>query len=437
MANQASGLPTRRAIFAATIGNGLEFYDFLTFAFFAIQIGKVFFPNGDPYLSLMGSLSAFGAGFIGRPLGAWILGGYADRIGRRPVMVFSMIIMGLAVTAIALTPPYATIGIAAPIIVVCARIVQGFALGAEVGVATAYLTECGSAERRGLNSGLQAVTQGVAFVVAPLVGYGLTVALTPAQLADFGWRIAMLLGAAIVPFAWLVRRDLPEPEPGQHGTAGDPAASQGIARVVLCSATLMAAGTTGTYFLNYTATFAQNNLSMSVGLGMLAEVATNVVMILATLGGGMWSDAVGRRPILIGCQVALIAALVPGMAIVLNYPSIGVLIAVNVVLSIAMNAGNGALYAAILESIDPGRRVRAFALIYAVPVTLFGGTTQLLLTWLIKQTGTPMSIAYYLTFLQVIGLGAVLLLRESAPAALARDQRKRCATGDGLPDRPA
>ena len=129
----------RRAILAATCGNALEFYDFVTYAYFAIQIGHTFFPSHSGYLSLMGSLATFGAGFVARPVGAWVIGGYADRHGRKKGMFLSMMLMGLGIITLALTPGYATIGIAAPILAIAARLAQGFALGGEVGAATTYM----------------------------------------------------------------------------------------------------------------------------------------------------------------------------------------------------------------------------------------------------------------------------------------------------------
>ena len=134
----------RRFIAAATVGNALEFYDFVTYTFFAIQIGRTFFPSHDAYASLMLSLATFGAGFVTRPIGGIVIGAYADRVGRRPAMMFSFTLMGAAVVAMALIPSYKTIGIAAPILAVLARMAQGFALGGEVGPTTAFLLECAS-----------------------------------------------------------------------------------------------------------------------------------------------------------------------------------------------------------------------------------------------------------------------------------------------------
>ncbi len=165
----------RRAILAATIGNALEFYDFITYGFFAIQIGHTFFPSHNGYISLMLSLATFGAGFITRPIGGIVLGTYADRVGRRPAMMLSFTLMGAAIITIALIPSYATIGIAAPILAVLARMAQGFSLGGEVGPTTAYLMESAPPNGRGFAVSWQGASQGISATVAGLVGFGLSV----------------------------------------------------------------------------------------------------------------------------------------------------------------------------------------------------------------------------------------------------------------------
>lgn len=176
----------RRTIVGATVGNAIEFYDFLVYSIFAIQIGRAFFPSDNEYLSLIASLATFGAGFISRPLGAWLIGAYADRHGRRPALLLTLVCMGLGIAGLALTPPYAQIGIAAPIIAVLARLLQGFALGGEVGPSTAFLIEAAAHSHRGLIGSLQRVTQLGAGGLGAAVGLGLSLILTKDELAAYG-----------------------------------------------------------------------------------------------------------------------------------------------------------------------------------------------------------------------------------------------------------
>ena len=202
-------LPLRK-VFAVGVGNALEFYDFITFSFFAIQIGHSFFPESQTSHGLLYSLATFGVGFLTRPLGGLVIGMYGDRVGRKPAMVLSFALMGASILGLALTPSYAQIGIAAPILLVTFRLVQGFALGGEVGPTTAFLVEAAPPYRRGLYVSLQFMTQDLAVLAAGLAGFVLTSWLTPAALDAWGWRIALLIGATIVPIGLHMRRSLPE-----------------------------------------------------------------------------------------------------------------------------------------------------------------------------------------------------------------------------------
>jgi len=202
-----------RHVAAVTAGNALEFYDFLTYAFFAAQIGRTFFPSHDAAGSLLASLATFGAGFLMRPVGALTIGRMADRIGRKPAMLLSFTLMGVAMVGLALTPSYRAIGIAAPILAIGFRLVQGFALGGEIGPNTAYLIEAAPPHRRGLYVSFQYMSQDGSILVSGLVGYGLASLLSDAAMDSWGWRVAFLLGAAIVPFGLILRRQLAETLP--------------------------------------------------------------------------------------------------------------------------------------------------------------------------------------------------------------------------------
>ena len=197
-------------IAAATIGNALEFYDFLTYAFFSIQIGHAFFPAQSAYSSLMLSLATFGAGFLTRPLGAFVIGNYSDRVGRRPAMMLCFLLIGFAIVGMALIPTYAQIGVAAPILAIIARMIQGFSLGGEIGSNTAFLMEAAPVEKRGLIVSWQTASQNIALITGGTVGVALTAWMPADALDSYGWRIAFLLGAVAVPFGFWLRNNLPE-----------------------------------------------------------------------------------------------------------------------------------------------------------------------------------------------------------------------------------
>jgi MFS family permease len=405
----------RHAVAAATMGNGLEFYDFLTYAFFAIQIGHAFFPSVSPFLSLMGSLAAFGAGFVTRPLGAYVLGGYADRHGRKPAMLISMTMMGVGILLLVLTPGYAMIGYAAPIIAVCARLIQGFALGGEVGSATIYMMESCVASRRGWTMSWQGASQNVAATVGSLVGLLLSLVMSEAELSSYGWRIALGLGVTIVPVALWIRSSLPDTHEVPDSAPVANSGFRSYLRPVVCGFLIIASGTIGTYIFNYMATYGQNTLRLSASISLGAEFGINLIQVVAVMLGGWLSDLHGRKSVMVWPQVVFCALIVPSFLWLTTEGTGFSFILANVVLAAISSVMYGSVYAAISESLPKEVRARVFALVYSLPVALFGGTTQLVVTWLLEVTGKPMAIAWYLTAVSLVGLAAMLAIRESAP----------------------
>jgi len=420
----ADGAPAalaRRSVVAATIGNALEFYDFITYAFFSIQIGHAFFPSHDAYASLMLSLATFGAGFVTRPIGGIVIGAYSDRAGRRPAMMLSFTLMGAAIVVLALIPTYATIGIAAPILAVVARMVQGFSLGGEVGPTTAYLLEAAPLKRRGLAVSWQGASQGIAATLGGLVGVGLSTVMAPAALDAYGWRIAFLLGAATLPFGLWIRSGLPEtlhlPEVKREGDAERTqfGLARDSGRILTLALFVLAAGTIGTYVFNYTTTFAQHTLHMSPTVAFLASTVGSIGGVGAGLAGGWLSDRIGRRPVMIWPGLVHFILILPIYFWITEARSALALIAGTTILGILAGAGAGAFYAAVAETLPKRIRGSAFAIVYAVSIAVFGGTTQLVITWLIQVTGSPMAPAWYLVCAGAIGLAARWLIVESAP----------------------
>ncbi len=419
----------RRAIAGATIGNALEFYDFVTYSFFAIQIGHAFFPSHSAYGSLMASLLTFGAGFVTRPLGGIVIGLYADVAGRRPAMMLSFILMGVAIIGMALIPPYAQIGLAAPVLAVVARLVQGFSLGGEVGPTTAYLLEAAPAHRRGFAVAWQGASQGIAAATGGLVGFGLSTLMAPAALDAYGWRIAFLLGAVTLPFGLWLRRTLPEtlhaPEaapaaPSVTEIAADPpsraALARGSARIILLAVAVLAAGPISTYVFNYMTTFAQHSLHMQPGPAFAAGALGNLVGVAGGLFGGWLSDRIGRRPVMIWPALTNLVLLIPVFAWITGSRTVLALTLGTAVIALVGAMGAGAFYPALAESLPKRIRGGTFAITYAVAIATFGGTTQPIITWLIHVTHSNMAPAWYLFCASVLGFIARTLIVESAPA---------------------
>ena len=408
----------KRHVLAAVMGNALEFYDFITYAFFAIQIGHAFFPSGNAFSSLMLSLATFGAGFLTRPIGGLVLGAYADKVGRRSAMMVSYVMMGASITALALIPTYRTIGLLAPVLAVTARLVQGFSLGGEVGSNTAYLLEIAPPRRRGLVVAWQGASQEIAATTGSLVGLGLAALMPAAALDGYGWRIAFLLGALTVPFGLMLRRTMPET---LHAPDADPppagATTPGRAalRVALLGLLMLGGGTIGTYVLDYMTTFAQSALHMSAEVGFASTLGVNVVGVFAILAGGWASDRWGRRLIMIGPQIAYALCALPVFLLIAHLRTPFIVIAGPAFLAALSNFAGGAYYAALCESLPKAVRGRAFALMYALAIAVFGGTAQPLVTWLIHATERPEAAGAFLLFGALMTLTGMSLMRESAP----------------------
>ncbi|HLZ85550.1 MAG TPA: MFS transporter [Caulobacteraceae bacterium] len=427
--SQAADAPTmrRRHIAAATIGNALEFYDFLTYAFFAIQIGHAFFPSGNAYASLMLSLATFGAGFVTRPIGALVIGAYSDRVGRKPAMLLCFGLMGVSIVAMALIPSYAAIGVAAPILAVLARMAQGFSLGGEIGSNTAFLLEAAPPEKRGLVVSWQGASQQVALTAAGAVGAMLTAWMPPHLLDAYGWRIAFLLGAVTLPFGLWLRSNLPETlhsaeQPGVAPPAQGSRLNQarGSSRVIGLGLVVLASGTIASYIFNYVVTYAQHTLHMPARDGFVASTCGYVASIGTALAGGWLSDRVGRWRVNVWGNLAFVLLILPVFYWITQARTPFALIVGVTGLSAVGAFIWGSFYAALAESLPKTIRGSGFGIVYSLSIAAFGGTTQLVVTWLLHVTGNALAPAFYLMGAASIGQVALMLMAESAPAPLAR-----------------
>jgi MHS family citrate/tricarballylate:H+ symporter-like MFS transporter len=412
---------TARQVAAVALGNALEFYDFLVFTFFAVQIAATFFPGEG---GLLKALATFGAGFLTRPLGAMVLGPLGDRWGRKPVMLLSFTLVGVAGAGVALTPGYASIGGAAPVIVVLFRLVQGFALGGEVGAATAFLIEASPPEKRGLYVSLQYAGQNAATLVAGLVGVALSATLGADQLAGWGWRVAFLIGIAIVPVGLVLRRSLPETlEAGAAAEAVPPL--RDYARVASLAFLMLLAGTIATYVGNYMTTYAVGTLHMPQTLSFGATVVVGLCGTAFTPIAGALSDRHGRRPVMLAATAVVLVVALPAFWVISQYRNAAALYGMTALLRTAIAFAQAASLVAITESLPRRVRSGSLSVIYALAISIFGGSTQFAVQWLIETTGDPLVPAWYLLAATTVGFGAMLAMRESAPRAISGRSRPR------------
>jgi MFS family permease len=410
MADVAAGRPSARQIAAVVSGNALEFYDFVTYSFFAVQIGRTLFP-GDPDRSLMLSLGTFGIGFLSRPLGGFIIGRYADRRGRKPAMILSFALMGVGLVGLACTPSYAAAGMAAPALAILFRLIQGFALGGEVGPNTAWLLEASPPGRRGLFVSLHMATADVGVLAAGLVGFILSSVMAPAQFDAWGWRIAFLLGAAIVPFGLALRRTLEETLPPSNEDV--PAASlRPVFATAAAGMIVLGAATIANYTLQYINTYAQTTLHMAVNVAFGATLVLGLVSVVCDLAAGWLADRFGRKRTLLLPWLALIVLAVPAYLFVSAVRTPAALFATTAFLSLVHILGSTPAMLLVLEAIPSRMRAGAMGLIYACAISVFGGTAQPLIRKLIEWTGSPLAPGWYMTAAVACGLAATFLIRE-------------------------
>jgi MFS transporter, MHS family, citrate/tricarballylate:H+ symporter len=419
------GVMSARSIFGATIGNMLEFYDFITYSFFAIQIGHTFFPIQSEFGSLMLSLATFGVGFVTRPIGAVFIGAYSDRAGRRPAMMLSYVMMGTAIVALALTPSYGTIGITAPILAILARMVQGFSLGGEVGPTTAYLMEAAPITRRGLAVSFQPASQQIAATAGGLVGVILSETMSSTALDSYGWRIAFLIGAITLPVGLWLRTGLAETlhleerdAPSENANAKRSDLLRANLHVVILGLFVLASGTIITYVTQYMTTYAENTLHVNPDLAFATTTVSNGTGIIAALLGGWLADRLGRWPVMVWPQVCALLLTYPVFLWIVQSRGAWALLGGLGLLSFISSIPFSAFYVALIESLPKNIRGGTFATIYAVAIATFGGTAQLVVTWLIHVTGNPLAPAWYMLFATAVGLIAMTLMRETAPGRL-------------------
>jgi MFS family permease len=312
------------------------------------------------------------------------------------------------------------IGIAAPILVVAFRLLQGFALGGEVGPTTAFLVELAPPHRRGFYAAFQFWSQDVAVLVAGLVGFGLASLLTERQLQSFGWRIAMLAGAAIVPLGLAIRRGLPETFHAEPRTQTAPAPLRPYLPVILIGLMLLAYGTIGTYSGNFATTYAISTLHLKASIAFAGTIVVGLTGVVFDLFTGALSDRVGRKPVMVIPGVLLLFSILPAFHAILRYRTAFAFLAAYAVLSTLRAMSIVSIITWLTESLPPSIRSGGVAVIYAVSISVFGGSTQFVLAWLIKVTGSPLAPAYYWAGATVVGLLAMCVAPESAPCKIAR-----------------
>jgi len=402
------------AILRATSGNFLEQFDFFLFGFYAQAIAKAFFPSHDDTAALLNTFGVFWLGALMRPVGAVVLGAYIDRIGRRQGLIVTLAIMAIGTVVIAFCPTYATIGIAAPVIVLVGRLLQGFSAGVELGGVSVYLSEIATPGNRGFYTSFQSSSQQVAIFVAAVLGFVLSEMMPAETVADWGWRIPFFVGCLIIPVIFVLRRTLEEtPEflaMKKHPTASEVFASA-VAnwRIVILGMMIAVLTTTTFYFVTvYTPTFGKAVLKLTNQEALLVTLLVAVGNFIWNPVGGAISDRIGRKPVLVTIAALSLLTAYPALHWLVAEPTFGKMLAVEMMFSFYFGIYSGTMLGCLVEIVPAHVRTTCFSLAFALAAALFGTFTPFASTWLIQHTGDKASPGYWLMFAAVLGIVATL-----------------------------
>jgi MFS transporter, MHS family, citrate/tricarballylate:H+ symporter len=413
-------------VLRVTSGNFLEMFDFFLFGFYATYISKTFFPLDSEFASLMLTFMTFGAGFLMRPLGAIVLGGYVDRVGRRRGLITTLTIMAFGTVLIAFVPGYATIGLAAPLLVLVGRLLQGFSAGAELGGVSVYLSEMATPGNKGFYVSWQSGSQQVAIIVAAALGYALNAYLTPSEVNSWGWRIPFFVGCMIVPFIFVIRRSLEETKvflaKKHHPTVAEIYRDM-IAnwRIVLAGTLLVVMTTVSFYLITvYTPTFGRSVLKLTSADSLLVTFAVGVSNFFWLPVWGAISDRIGRKPVLLSFTVLTLLTAYPALSWLVAAPSFERMLGVELWLSFLYGSYNGAMVVTLTEVMPSDVRTTGFSLAYSLATALFGGFTAAVSTALIELTGNKAAPGLWMSFAALCGLIATFMLLGKKQRAAAQ-----------------
>ncbi|BCF97591.1 MFS transporter [Paraburkholderia sp. PGU19] len=416
-----------KAIAAITLGNGLEFFDFTIYSFFATIIGKLYFPVEGQLAQLMLAVGTFGVGFIMRPVGGVVLGAYADRAGRKAAMSLTLWLMTLGSAIIAFAPTYASIGLAAPVLVILARLIQGFALGGEIGASTSLLMEYGSDRTRGFYGSWQFVSQGLNTVVGSLLGVALAAMLSTHALESWGWRVPFVIGMAMGPIGVYIRRHLDETLPLPAASDHSPAleavtVSKPVREIfgthmgsIATGVVTTIGGTAANYIvLFYLSTYAIKILHMPMSLALWASWTAALVTVICSPFAGSLSDRYGRKRVLWVSRVLLIAGVYPAFMVINAVPTVPVLLSVVAGLGVLVAFTAVPNIVMLPEMFPRDIRATGMSIVYCLGVSIFGGFAQFFATWLIQLSGSTLAPAWYLIGCGLVSLLALPFVRETA-----------------------
>ena len=405
-----------KLVVATSLGNALEWFDISVYAYFAVYLAKAFFPTDDPTTSLLLTFGTFALTFLARPIGGILLGTYADRYGRKASLLLSIAMMTVGTLAVGCMPTFDKIGVLAPLLVIVARLVQGFSAGGEFGSSTAFLVEH-MPGRRGFVASWQFASQGISSLLGSGFGLLLSSTMSGADLQSWGWRIPFLFGVLIGPIGLYIRNNIEDATPPPAAKHDSPVRTVFMTQKfpVLLAVGVIATATSVNYLIIYMPTYVVKTLHLSPTIGYLAAFAAAVAAITLNPVAGFISDRVGRTPYIIAAGVVLLFAIFPVYLLLSGKPS-----ATVIVLAVLLLGSLKALYlgaaAALMSELFPATtRATGLGLSYNIGVTAFGGSGPAIVTWLgsFALIG-DLAPGYYLTAVCLFSLWALITIRMRA-----------------------
>ena len=413
--------PTRTAL-AGLIGNVLEWFDFAVYGYFVGDIGRQFFPRSDATAQQLLAFAVFALGFCARPVGSLVLGRVGDRIGRRALLTLSIALMGGSTLVLGLLPTYEQVGVAAPLLLVAMRLIQGFSVGGEFTGSMVYATESASPLMRGLVSSSTASGVTIGFMLGSGSAWLVNTLLNPEQVASWGWRVPFIASISLCVLGWFLRRGIHETEAGLKAASARPPLFPSIAadwRPMLQTFGIVAT-TNAAYYLSFTYIVERRKTLAGGGSEfLLATTLALVVVLISKPLGGWLSDFTGRRRLMLTLTVAMMALIVPAFRLMLYGTPVHFVFG-QILMAVPLGMALGLQGAMVVEIFPLRSRVTSMSIAYSVTLALAGGTAPLVSAWLMDRLGQPLAPAYYILLHGLIGLALMWPMAETNARPLDR-----------------